>query len=362
MPPFSLSAVSARRSGWPAQIPLITTSTPTSSIFKISLHGIDVSGKGLARSAEWATLTYCICPFFLPSSTPLQTNSKLRRPSPSPQRFFPLHLPPFTFLSSLTSHRPAALNVFLPMARGTRAYHNNRLQCSVCKAPCETRRGLASHHRQSRECFNALLKKSQTSAARAKRAAQSRHRRNPHPPATPSLPEDIAADEPIPEFPLPPVNPPPRQHRYVSVEEVPDEDMPTSNAVIDFHPYAGAVYEGTYPTAWDQRLAADVKAKREPWHSFNSMEDWDVAKWLMTSGVSQAEMNKFLQLSKVRLFLGCPCRTVLMIFSRYATMLASHSRTRMISSRRSTALLLDPDFRRRPLPYTETSLTLTAPL
>lgn len=180
------------------------------------------------------------------------------------------------------------------MARGTRAY-TRRLLCSVCETPCDTRRGLASHHKQSRECFNALLKRSEKSSARAKRTAQNRQRRSPHSPSPPALPDDDIPN-PVPEHP----DPPPRQHRYVSLEEIPDEDLVT-DAVIDYHPYAGAVYEGVYPMAWEQRRAADVDAKREPWHSFNSMEDWDVAKWLMTSGVSQAEMNKFLQLAKVRL-------------------------------------------------------------
>lgn len=183
--------------------------------------------------------------------------------------------------------------------------HPRRLLCTVCDAPCHTRRGLASHHKQSPACLEALIKKSRKSSARIRRTAMAQQRQQ-----SPSAPAnaDDAIHEPIPDLPGPPIEAlaqpaVPRQHRYVSVEEVPDEDAPV--ATIDYHPYAGAVYEGTYPTAWEQRLEADIDAKREPWHSFNSMDDWDVAKWLMTSGVSQTEMNKFLQLGKVRLTISC---------------------------------------------------------
>jgi hypothetical protein len=37
----------------------------------------------------------------------------------------------------------------------------------------------------------------------------------------------------------------------------------------------------------------------KPWAPFASAEEWGLAKWLMTSGLSQSEIDKYLKLSIV---------------------------------------------------------------
>ncbi|KAJ7192315.1 hypothetical protein GGX14DRAFT_312788, partial [Mycena pura] len=41
-------------------------------------------------------------------------------------------------------------------------------------------------------------------------------------------------------------------------------------------------------------------AGNPPWHPFESEDEWELAQWLMTSGISQKKRDDYLKLKAVR--------------------------------------------------------------
>lgn len=99
--------------------------------------------------------------------------------------------------------------------------------------------------------------------------------------------------------------------RRTTIEEVEDEDdigqsmNGTGNRWIhDFpHPAGIAINEGD-----GEKLSEKFEKIREgqrmageaPWAPFTSQDEWEVARWLVKAGVSQAKIDEFLKLHKVR--------------------------------------------------------------
>lgn len=89
-----------------------------------------------------------------------------------------------------------------------------------------------------------------------------------------------------------------RKHPRPSVEDVEDEDdrwvqhFPTNLA-------AGAILEKCR-TQFQKLREEQTQAKLAPWHPFESEEEWELAHWLMTSGVSRTKTDEFLKLKAVR--------------------------------------------------------------
>jgi hypothetical protein len=94
--------------------------------------------------------------------------------------------------------------------------------------------------------------------------------------------------------------------RGVTVEEVEDEDAPGRT------PYrtrwtqtfeegdAGAPKDGLCEeTIYEQIRREKTECGEAPWAPFESQDDWELARWLMKTGVSQSEINNFLKLAKV---------------------------------------------------------------
>lgn len=111
--------------------------------------------------------------------------------------------------------------------------------------------------------------------------------------------EDTYADPPLGETPAAVSSPPPvsSAKRRATVEEVEDED---ERYVQDFPDdlEAGAALEEcqTYFETLRERQKASGQA---PWYPFESEEEWELAKWLMTSGLSQKKTGEYLKLKKV---------------------------------------------------------------
>ncbi|KAG8953783.1 hypothetical protein FRC03_011655 [Tulasnella sp. 419] len=89
------------------------------------------------------------------------------------------------------------------------------------------------------------------------------------------------------------------------VEEVPDEDdNEDSNdegpPVVDVHSTAVRCHSGVYCTEWDKQRRRELEAQQELHHLFDSVEEYELAKWLATSGLSQAAINAFLCLDTIR--------------------------------------------------------------
>ena len=76
-------------------------------------------------------------------------------------------------------------------------------------------------------------------------------------------------------------------------------------AIVDYpeEAAAGAIIEGAEggcETRFQKISREQQKANREPWAPFNNLSDWELARWLIQSSVSQGEIDKFLKLEAVR--------------------------------------------------------------
>ncbi|KAJ7495743.1 hypothetical protein B0H11DRAFT_1910488 [Mycena galericulata] len=108
------------------------------------------------------------------------------------------------------------------------------------------------------------------------------------------------------EMPLPSSNstvpePPaanPRKRPRATVEEVEDED---SRWVQDFpDDMEAGVPLGKCQTCFEKLREQQTEGGHAPWYPFESEDEWDLARWLMTSGLSQKKTDEYLKLKSVR--------------------------------------------------------------
>ena len=80
-----------------------------------------------------------------------------------------------------------------------------------------------------------------------------------------------------------------------------EEDTDTGFEFIeDFPAEAGTPYTGRErKTPFEKLKKAQQKENKEPWSPFADEEEWELAKWLMTGGVSQAKLDEYLKLATV---------------------------------------------------------------
>jgi hypothetical protein len=94
----------------------------------------------------------------------------------------------------------------------------------------------------------------------------------------------------------------PQHHRLgVEMEEVFDEEEEGLRWVEDF-PTAAGETKGRCESAFYKHRKAQQAARDAPWAPFESQKEWELARWLMTSGVSRKKMDSFLKLESVRIF------------------------------------------------------------
>ncbi|KAJ7075485.1 hypothetical protein B0H15DRAFT_925432 [Mycena belliarum] len=112
---------------------------------------------------------------------------------------------------------------------------------------------------------------------------------------------DAAFDPPQPESPGEEVRANEGPHRNkrprATVEEVEDEDDRWYQTFPD-ELAAGAILERC-KTQFEKLREEQTKAGQPPWAPFASEEEWELAHWLMTSGISQSKTDEFLNLKKV---------------------------------------------------------------
>ncbi|KAI0730422.1 hypothetical protein C8Q76DRAFT_566105, partial [Earliella scabrosa] len=87
----------------------------------------------------------------------------------------------------------------------------------------------------------------------------------------------------------------------VTVEEVPDEgdsDIPSNPWVEDFPQPVGTTY-GEDATYFEHFRRMKEAKGEHPWMPFESEEEWELARWLMTSGLSKKAIDDYLKLKIV---------------------------------------------------------------
>ncbi|KAJ7235026.1 hypothetical protein B0H12DRAFT_1076218 [Mycena haematopus] len=83
-----------------------------------------------------------------------------------------------------------------------------------------------------------------------------------------------------------------------TVEEVEDEDERWVQPFDEKH-YAASTIRPC-KTEFQRTKARQQKEKQAPWYPFESEDEWELARWLMTSGVSQTKTDEYLKLKVVR--------------------------------------------------------------
>lgn len=129
-------------------------------------------------------------------------------------------------------------------------------------------------------------------------------------PADANLASSNPSDDQLPFIPGIISDTPDTQHidKRARVEEVPDEDDDIEAGGLPCDPYtryspgglAGATY-GDGATFFDDYHEARMEAglQEHPWAPFESEEEWELARWLLRSGLSQAEIDRYLKLDIV---------------------------------------------------------------
>jgi hypothetical protein len=96
-----------------------------------------------------------------------------------------------------------------------------------------------------------------------------------------------------------------------------DENFqPTNiNFIVDYpeDARAGAILEDTndgLETRFEKIRRTQQVAGKPAWAPFDSLKDWELSRWLIRSGVSQSEIDKFLKLEAVRMLFVMPAHDV----------------------------------------------------
>ncbi|KAJ7617664.1 hypothetical protein DFH06DRAFT_1364378 [Mycena polygramma] len=196
--------------------------------------------------------------------------------------------------------------------------------CPYCTETRPTEQGVRSHIEQTPVCreirYNAYTAESDDDSDSESDANLGSDRRGdygggggldipelvnaPSPPSDSDDAEEMNADPPRMDYspagsPLPAdADPNPRKRHRASVEEVEDED---ERWVQDFPEEfdAGKPLEQC-ETSFETFRAKQTAAGNPPWHPFESEDEWEVAQWLMTAGLSQKQIDKYLKLKRVR--------------------------------------------------------------
>lgn len=168
-------------------------------------------------------------------------------------------------------------------------------RCFYCGATKPTRQGLRSHIAQRQSCRAAFLAQGRpsirsdlTGGLLSETDDVISH--NDHAPD-----DGISALAPEGQE-----EPRSKRARVEDVEDIEAGGLP-SDPYIRLDIAAGKV-KGKGQTSFEElkkKRAEDAGQEMNPWAPFDSAEEWDLARWLIRSGLSQTEIDKFLKLDIV---------------------------------------------------------------
>ncbi|KAK0226864.1 hypothetical protein EDD85DRAFT_958654 [Armillaria nabsnona] len=187
-------------------------------------------------------------------------------------------------------------------------------KCPVCKDQFTSRssRGLRSHL-SATSCSRILDERNAPVTGKRKKPESLTKKAEEHATSpSPSIPEEpiFPPDPPSPAFNFTPSDQsaPPSKRCRVTIEDIEDEgDTPPSSwsrdsLVFVDYPDAGAEIEGAGEgeTTFERIRREKQKRGEEVWAPFKSHEEWELARWLMMSGVSQADIDRFAKLGVIQ--------------------------------------------------------------
>lgn len=170
-------------------------------------------------------------------------------------------------------------------------------RCKYCTALLPTAQGLCSHIAQSSRCqrnaYNEFQQREHSPPSKA------------HTP--PSEPEAMSDDDDLPnaDFDLPRMPSPAEEDKEeppskrARVEEIEDEEAPGKTRWTEPFPFPAGTILGRAPTRFEAVRAEQTASGDAPWAPFESEDEWELVRWMMQSGISQKQTDKFLKLKKV---------------------------------------------------------------
>lgn len=188
-------------------------------------------------------------------------------------------------------------------------------KCPFCPKRLATNQGLTSHISQTPACRDKLQTFYDNLNAQLEQAAgtspppevQDEHDVNVDvemQPEVSSSPPDVPMELPVDSAPLPQAE----RRRGVTIEDVSDEDEPQMRPEVvegevwvddyDEERQAGAT-GAACKTNFEFHREQQKEAGVEPWSPFESEDEWELARWLMSAGVSQKKMDTLLKLKMV---------------------------------------------------------------
>ena len=94
-------------------------------------------------------------------------------------------------------------------------------------------------------------------------------------------------------------------NKHVRVEDVDDEEAvgtpPRDGRWAETFPTPAGTIKGRGLPSFERHRRTQEAEGDLPWAPFESKDDWELARWLVKSGVSQNKMNEFLKLGMVRI-------------------------------------------------------------
>ncbi|PBK70867.1 hypothetical protein ARMSODRAFT_884244 [Armillaria solidipes] len=96
--------------------------------------------------------------------------------------------------------------------------------------------------------------------------------------------------------------PPPKKTHVEDVEDDGDEEQQREYYIEDFPWPAGdpIIDRGVLPPFFELFHREKVEKKEDMWVPFSSREEWELARWLMQSSISQREIDAFLKLESIK--------------------------------------------------------------
>ncbi|KAJ7762799.1 hypothetical protein DFH07DRAFT_867460 [Mycena maculata] len=183
--------------------------------------------------------------------------------------------------------------------------------CEYCSARLPTEQGKRSHIRQSQACAQKHARSIATVSSSWSSDELEGSDNDLEPPLSGTgftTPDDtdfgngfedgVSADPPSDTAVPSPEIPRPTKRPRATVEEIPDEDERwTQDFPEEFQ--AGAVLEEC-KTQFEKLRQEQKDHGENPWHPFESEDEWELARWLMNSGLSQSKTDDYLKLKVVR--------------------------------------------------------------
>ena len=203
-------------------------------------------------------------------------------------------------------------------------------RCPYCFTDTESRRGLHSHMMQKKTCrermeADAYISESASETAGANKQNNSNlptQHPNEADAENPASDNEMDFDElpfhsssPITDVQVaaaasPRVSPAASPQQPSSPNHLEDADNDNEHAEadddtesrwIEDFPYPAGVPIGEGVSRFEEWRRDQENKNEPPWSPFKSREEWELAKWLITSGISQKKIDAFLELKTVRL-------------------------------------------------------------